>query len=68
MERRAVIVRKGSLADNDRLDREFWLAVPASDRLAAVWDLVAESLVAKEPDAPEPRLQRSVCRVKRNRR
>jgi hypothetical protein len=66
MQQRQVTVRKGSLAENDQLDREFWLAVSPRDRLAAVWDLVAETLIAQDPDAGEPRLQRSVCRVTRH--
>lgn len=68
MERRAVTIRKGGLDDNDQLDREFWLAVPPRERLAAVWDLVAETLVAQDPNAAEPRLQRSVCCLTRDRR
>jgi hypothetical protein len=51
--------------DDGSFDREFWSAVPASRRLETVWELVLEYLAWQEPDAGEPRLQRSVCRVER---
>jgi hypothetical protein len=52
--------------DDGRFDREFWRAVPASERLEAVWGLVLDYLSIHEPHAGEPRLRRSVCRVERS--
>jgi hypothetical protein len=52
-------------ADDGAFDREFWRSVPPEERLAAVWELVLEDVAWRRPDAPEPRLQRSVCRVER---
>jgi hypothetical protein len=37
-----------------------------AERIAAVWELTLEGLAwSLPPDADEPRLQRSVCRVER---
>lgn len=64
---RTVEVRKtepGSPSEAE-FDREFWARVEPADRLAMVWELTLEYLAWRQPDAPEPRLQRSVCRVER---
>jgi hypothetical protein len=55
----------GLHADDGSFDRAFWSAVPPQERLAAVWELVLEDLAWRSPDATEPRLQRSVCRLER---
>ncbi len=54
--------------DDGSFDREFWSNTTPSERLEAVWGLVLEYLALRDPDAGEPRLQRSVCRVERRRR
>ena len=65
--RRVVVVRK--FAPDDpvaaRWNREDWAAIPPVERLNLVWEMVLEHQAWRDPDAPEPRLQRSVCRVER---
>ena len=67
MTKRAMTGRKTTLAelDRDRFDFEFWSSIPRRERLHLVWEMVLEDLAWRHPDAPEPRLQRSVCRVER---
>jgi hypothetical protein len=64
---RAIEVHKVALGDPEaeRFDREFWARVEPADRLALVWEMTLDYLAWRDPDAPEPRLQRSVCRVER---
>jgi hypothetical protein len=52
--------------DDACLDHE--IRTTPSERLEAVWGLVLEYLAWRDPDAGEPRLQRSVCRIERSRR
>jgi hypothetical protein len=47
--------------------RTDWHDSTMEQRIAAVWDLTLECLAWTQPDAHEPRLQRSVCRVERRR-
>jgi hypothetical protein len=54
--------------DDGALDRAQWLGTSIEERIAAVWELTLECLAWTDPDADEPRLQRSVCRVERRRR
>jgi hypothetical protein len=62
--RRRGTSRISRLGDDDgEFDREFWRSVPPDDRLAMVWELVLEHLAWRQPDAGEPRLVKSVCRV-----
>lgn len=65
--KRAVNVRKFELGDSvaEADARQDWAAIPPAERLQVVWDMVLEHLAWRDPDAPEPRLQRSVCRVER---
>ena len=65
---RVVTVRKGTLADNDRLSVEFWAEVPPHERLALVWDMVLEHRAWQGLDGDEPGLQRSICSIERRRR
>ena len=44
-----------------------WRDSTMEQRIAAVWNLTLECLAWTQPDADEPRLQRSVCRVERRR-
>lgn len=64
---RTVSVRRTALNDPlaERRDREDWAAIPPAERLNLVWEMVLEHLAWRDPDAPEPRLQRSICRVER---
>jgi len=64
---REVEVRKTESGDPEEtaFDREFWSRVEPADRLALVWEMTLEHLAWRQPDAPEPRLQRTVCRVER---
>lgn len=62
---RVVTVRKGTLADSDRMSAEFWAEVPPQERMALVWDMVLEHRAWRTPDAGELRFQRSVLRVER---
>jgi hypothetical protein len=67
MKSREVQVRRTTLADPgaEQFDREFWARIEPRERLALVWEMVLEHHAWRHPDAPEPRLQRSVCRVER---
>ncbi|MFL5300592.1 MAG: hypothetical protein ACJ79R_09655 [Anaeromyxobacteraceae bacterium] len=51
--------------DEGAFDRAFWRTIPPAERLAMVWQIVVDELAFRDPDAAEPRLQRSVCRVER---
>jgi hypothetical protein len=51
--------------DHSEFDRAFWSSVPPAERLAQTWVMVAEYLAWRQPDAGEPRLRRSVCRLER---
>jgi hypothetical protein len=51
--------------DDGALDREAWAGSTMEERIAAVWELTLECLAWSDPDAGEPRLQRSVCRLER---
>jgi hypothetical protein len=62
---RIMTVQKGTLQDSDRLNDQFWDAVPPHERLAAVWPLVCDFAQWSKTDAGESRLQRSVLRVER---
>lgn len=62
---RRVSVRVAAQADAERLNREYWAAIPPHERLAQVWDLVCEYVAWRTPDARQSRLQRSVLRVER---
>ena len=53
--------------DDGAFDRDFWKSVPPDERLAMVWQIVLDELALRDPDAAEPRLQRSVCRVEHRR-
>jgi hypothetical protein len=65
--KRVVTVRRTTLDDPEaeRRDRADWAAMRPEERLGLVWEMVLEHLAWRDPDAPEPRLQRSVCRVER---
>jgi hypothetical protein len=51
--------------DDGALDRDQWSGSTMAERIAAVWELTLEGLAWTHPDADEPRLQRSVCRIER---
>lgn len=57
------VVRLGE--DDGALDRAAWEGSSMEERIAAVWELTLECMVWSDPDAGEPRLQRSVCRIER---
>jgi hypothetical protein len=57
------VIRLGE--DDGALDRAAWSGSTMEERIAAVWELTLECLAWSDPDASEPRLQRSVCRVER---
>ena len=44
-----------------------WQGSTMEERIAAVWNLTLECLAWTQPDADQPRLQRSVCRTQRRR-
>lgn len=64
---RTVSVRKFELGDTvaEADARQDWAAISPAERLQLVWEMVLEHMAWRNPDAPEPRLQRSVCRVER---
>ncbi len=51
--------------DDRSFDIEFWTEVGAEGRFAAAWDMVCEAEAMRGSDAGQPRLQRSVCSLKR---
>ena len=51
--------------DDGALDRDQWRGSTMAERIAAVWELTLEGFAWTHPDADEPRLQRSVCRIQR---
>jgi hypothetical protein len=51
--------------DDGAFDRDMRLRSSPAERLEEVWGLVLEYLAWRSPDAGEPRLQRSVCRLER---
>ncbi len=55
-------------ADDGEFDRQFWQTVAPAERLALVWDMVCESGAWSAASDGESRLQRSVCRIERDRR
>jgi hypothetical protein len=57
------LIRLGQ--DDGALDRAAWAGTTMEERIAAVWELTLECLAWSDPDAGEPRLQRSVCRLER---
>lgn len=44
-----------------------WQGSTMEERIAAVWNLTLECLAWTQPDADQPRLQRSVCSTQRRR-
>jgi hypothetical protein len=68
MAARDVTLRRLELGElADRFDREEWANVPPAERLERVWQMVLEYQAWRNPGEPEQRLQRSVCRVERDR-
>jgi len=50
--------------DDGAFDRDFWRGIAPAQRLEQVWQMV-EEFVAWRGDARQPRLQRSVLRLRR---
>jgi hypothetical protein len=57
------LVRQGP--EEKRFNREFWRTVDSAERLAAVWDMVAEADRIKGKNVGKSRLQRSVQNILR---
>jgi hypothetical protein len=53
-----------SFAELDVVDADQWEAVPAIERLKAVWSLVEDSLALRGEHGPTPRRQRLVGGVR----
>jgi hypothetical protein len=69
LRRRRAVVRVLRLHEDDgSFDREFWRKAPPSKRLEMVWELSLECWRWMRPDEAQPRLQRSLCRLRRRRR
>ncbi|HZF48106.1 MAG TPA: hypothetical protein VE093_05625 [Polyangiaceae bacterium] len=51
--------------DDGAFDRATWQGSTMQERIAAVWELTLSCIAFQDPDAPEPRLQRSVVRIER---
>jgi hypothetical protein len=63
---RQVTVRRARLgAEDDRLDRQFWAALPPDQRVLETWRLSVELWRLKGWDVGEPGLRRPVARVVR---
>jgi hypothetical protein len=54
--------------DDGSFDREFWAKIPSVRRLELVWDMALEFMSWRGIDGDQSRLQRSICRLERNRR
>jgi hypothetical protein len=62
---RMVRVLRPQEKDDGAFDLEFWDRVGAEGRFAAAWDMISEVSTLRGEDAGEPRLQRSVLRLRR---
>lgn len=62
---RIVVRRYESAAEADRHDLEYWLSIPAPDRLLQVWRLSVELWRWRGQFRDEPGLCRSVASVRR---
>ena len=51
--------------DDGAFDRAAWQGSTMEERIAAVWELTRDCIAFQDPDAPEPRLQRSIVRLER---
>ena len=62
---RMTVRRFNSHAEADRHDLEYWMEMPAADRVALVWQLSVQAWQFKEPAFHESRLRRDVVRTLR---
>jgi hypothetical protein len=62
---RIVVRRFASAAEADRHELEYWLSIPAPDRLLQVWRLSVEFWRSRDEFRDEPGLCRSVASVRR---
>lgn len=46
-------------------DDQFWRSIPPEHRVEMLWDMVLDALAVKGQLNGEPRLQRSVCSIRR---
>ena len=58
------VLRQGE-RDDGSFDLEFWRRVGAEGRFAAMWEMVGEAAAFRGQDGIQPRLQRSLLRIKR---
>lgn len=58
------VLRPGE-RDDGTFDLEFWRRVGPEGRFAAMWEMVGEVEAFRGRDGSQPRLQRSVVRVRR---
>jgi hypothetical protein len=63
--RRITAHKATSPAEAERLDRRFWAALTAAERVGLTWRLSEELWLWKEGSAREPGLPRSVARTRR---
>jgi hypothetical protein len=61
-------VRKTTLAEADRLDRDLYARLPPADRLGMMWQLALQAWAFKEGRVDEPVFHRDVVRTLRGRR
>ena len=59
---------KLSQQDEEGIDREFWDSVGPAGRFNAAWEMVSEISVMRGGDGSQPRLQRSIQNIQRQRR
>ncbi len=67
MRRKTMTVRllKSPELDGREFDYRFWREAGANGVFEAAWNLVCQVRLFRGDNGPEPRLQRSVCRVVR---
>jgi len=61
---RITVRRFASASDADRCDLEFWMQIPDTERVLQVWRLSQEQWRLHGDMSDEPRLCRSVARVR----
>ena len=62
---RMTVRRFSSSAEADQHEREYWMHMPAAERVALVWQLSVQAWQFKEPAFHESRLRRDVVRTLR---
>jgi hypothetical protein len=63
--KRMQVHKATSFEDAERWDEQFWRRAGAAARFEAVWSMVGDFLKLRGKSGVQPRLRRSVLRIKR---